>query len=142
MNEREKHAAFLRGMQQFNSREFWHAHESWEAIWLIAPEPDKTFLQGIIQISAAFYHHQKDNLAGMRSLMERGLAKVEQFAAGYRGIQLEELREAVRGWLAADTRGAPLPGQYPRLRRTEKETAAAKRKRASRGRNRRRPNRR
>src|SRR5208282_150477 len=101
MDEREQRAAFARGMRQFNAREFWHAHESWEAIWLEAPEPDKTFLQGIIQIAAAFYHHQRDNLEGMRSLMRRGLAKVEGFPPGYSGIRLEELRRAVRDWLAA-----------------------------------------
>ena len=84
MNERDERAAFRRGMRQFNTHKFWHAHESWESIWLTAPEPDKTFLQGIIQISAAFYHHQRGNLEGMRSLMRRGLAKVEQLPAGYR----------------------------------------------------------
>jgi hypothetical protein len=121
MNERDERAAFARGMRQFNSREFWHAHESWEAIWLTAPEPDKTFLQGIIQISAAFYHHQKDNFEGMRSLMRRGLAKVENFPPGYRGLQLEALRRAVRDWLtAAEAAGEKLPEIYPRLQNRRK----------------------
>jgi len=128
MNARDARAAFARGMRQFNSHEFWHAHESWEAIWLKAPEPDKTFLQGIIQISAAFYHHQKSNLEGMRSLMRRGLAKVETFPAGYRGVRLEELRKAVRGWLAADARGAHLPEHYPRLRKETKDPASGARR--------------
>ena len=107
-------------MRQFNSREFWHSHESWEAIWLTAPEPDKTFLQGIIQIAAAFYHHQKGNFAGMRSLMRRGLAKVEASPQDYRGLRVEELRVAVRAWLAADARGEELPKRYPQLRSTHK----------------------
>jgi len=118
MNERDERAAFRRGMRQFNTHKFWHAHESWESIWLTAPEPDKTFLQGIIQISAAFYHHQRGNLEGMRSLMRRGLAKVEQLPAGYRGVRVEELRRAVRKWVAASAaEGEKLPGKYPRLRR-------------------------
>jgi len=122
MTERQQRALFARGMRQFNSRKFWHAHESWEAIWLTAPEPDKTFLQGIIQISAAFYHHQKKNLEGMRSLMRRGLAKVEEFPPAYRGVRLEELRRAVRKWLAAaDAAGAPLPAKYPRLQRRRRK---------------------
>jgi len=117
MTDREQRAAFSRGIRQFNAHEFWHAHESWESIWLDAPEPDKTFLQGIIQIAAAFYHHQKKNHEGMRSLMRRGLAKVEEFPAGYRGLQLEKLRRAVREWLAADARAQALPRHYPELRR-------------------------
>jgi predicted metal-dependent hydrolase len=126
MTDREPRAAFARGLRQFNSHEFWHAHESWEAIWLLAPEPDKAFLQGIIQIAAAFYHHQKKNLEGMRSLMRRGLTKVEEFPAAYRGVRLEELRQAVREWLAVDARGEALPRRYPRLRlaRGEKPSRA------------------
>jgi len=123
MTPAEERAAFSRGLRQFNTREFWHAHESWEAVWLIASEPDKTFLQGIIQIAAAFYHHQKKNPEGMRSLMRRGLAKLEGFSAGYRGVRLEQLRCAVREWLAADARGEALPRRYPALRR-EKQMRA------------------
>ena len=116
-------AAFSRGMRQFNSSEFWHAHESWEVIWLSAPEPDRTFLQGIIQVAAAFYHHQKENREGMRSLMRRGLAKLEGFPGGYHEVRLEELRCALREWLAADSRGDALPRAYPRLRlNTRKKT--------------------
>lgn len=122
MNEREQRAAFARGLRQFNSCAFWHAHESWEAIWLTAPEPDKTFLQGIIQIAAAFYHHQRSNREGMRSLMRRGLAKVEQFPPAYRGLRLEELRGAVRAWLAAGEDA--LPPIYPRLKRAKQGRAS------------------
>jgi len=123
MSANDERAAFSRGLRQFNAREFWHAHESWEAIWLVAPEPDKTFLQGIIQIAAAFYHHQKKNHEGMRSLMRRGLAKVEEFPAAYRGLRLEPLRRAVREWLAADARGESLPHRYPVLRRNKRKEA-------------------
>ena len=125
MTARDERTAFSRGVRQFNARKFWHAHESWEAIWLGAPEPDKTFLQGIIQIAAAFYHHQKENHEGMRSLMRRGLAKVEGFPAGYRGLRLEQLRRAVREWLDLDARCEPLPRTYPRLRREKRKKGRA-----------------
>ena len=118
-------AAFARGMRQFNAREFWHAHESWEAIWLTAPEPEKTFLQGIIQISAAFYHHQKQNLAGTRSLLARGLEKVERFPAEHRGLRLEELRRAVRNWLEELEGTEACAGKrYPRLRWASRKQAS------------------
>ena len=128
MTPHDDRAFFARGLRQFNSRRFWHSHESWEAIWLTAPQPDKTFLQGIIQIAAAFYHHQKKNQDGMRSLMRRGLAKVEEFPARYRGLRLEELRRSVRRWLAADARGAALPPRYPRIRRVRTHKSAIARR--------------
>lgn len=126
MTDREHRAAFSRGIRQFNARQFWHSHESWEAIWLTASQPDKTFLQGIIQIAAAFYHHQKKNHAGMGSLMRRGLAKVEEFPADYRGLRLEKLRRAVREWLAKDDAGKALPPRYPRLEREKASGRVAK----------------
>ncbi len=121
LSARTDRAAFSRGIRQFNSHQFWHSHESWEAIWLLAPEPDKTFLQGIIQIAAAFYHHQKKNHTGMRSLMRRGLEKLEGFPADYRGVRLEDLRRVLRDWLAAESCGAALPRGYPTLRRLRRE---------------------
>lgn len=123
LSARVARAAFSRGMRQFNSCAFWHAHESWELIWLPAAEPDKTFLQGIIQVAAAFFHHQKGNHAGMRSLLRRGLAKLEGFPGSYRQLHLEELRCALRRWLEADSRAEPLPRAYPRLRRQRRKRA-------------------
>jgi predicted metal-dependent hydrolase len=118
-------------MRQFNAREFWHAHESWEAIWLAAPQPEKTFLQGIIQISAAFYHHQRKNLIGARALLRRGLAKVEAFPANHRGLRLEALRRAARDWLEElESGGACAKKPYPRLKRSAAKPRASRRTRA------------
>ena len=114
--ENEKNAAFRRGIEQFNAREFWDAHESWELVWLPAAEPDKTFLQGIIQVSAGFYHYTENNRVGAVSLLRRGLDKLEQFPGGYRGLQLEELRVTARAWLAAlDGEAAAPSGGFPQI---------------------------
>ena len=118
--EKDKAAAFQRGIEQFNAREFWNAHESWELVWLPAPEPDKTFLQGIIQVSAGFYHYTESNLVGARSLLRRGLAKLEQFPGDYRGLLLEELRVTARAWLAAlDGQAPSTPAAFPQIRDVE-----------------------
>jgi len=92
---------FQQGVDQFNAEKFFDAHESWEAIWLKAAEPDKTFLQGITQVTAAFHHHARGNREGAESLLQKGLRKLEQFPAAYRGVRLEKLREELRKWAAA-----------------------------------------
>jgi uncharacterized protein len=92
---------FKRGIELFNSGEFFQAHEAWEEIWLSATEPEKTFLQGLIQLAAAFHHGKRGNLAGMKSLLEAGLAKLEKFPADCRGIRLAELRLDAKDCLAA-----------------------------------------
>jgi hypothetical protein len=92
---------FQQGVDQFNTEKFFDAHESWEAIWLNAAEPDKTFLQGITQVTAAFHHYAQGNREGAKSLLQKGLRKLEPFPAEYRGVRLEKLREELRKWAAA-----------------------------------------
>lgn len=89
---------FERGIEEFNARQFFEAHESWEEIWLAAEEPDKAFLQGIIQVAAAFHHYQRQNRAGALSLLRQGLSKLEGFSADYRGIRVKVLRDGARWW--------------------------------------------
>jgi hypothetical protein len=94
----DHHEQFRRGVGQFNAQLFFEAHETWEEIWLAATEPDKTFLQGIIQIAAAFHHYNRGNIRGARSLLEAGLKRLERFPAVHREIELELLRTAARAW--------------------------------------------
>ena len=92
---------FRQGLDEFNNECFFEAHEAWEEIWLASEEPQKRFLQGIIQIAAAFHHYQRGNRRGARSLLEAGLRRVEGFAADHCGIELEELRRAGGEWAIA-----------------------------------------
>ncbi len=110
---------FRRGVEQFNAGQFFEAHESWELVWLPAAEPDKTFLQGITQVSAAFFHYARGNREGFASLLRKGLRKLEEFPAGYRGLRLEKLRAQLREWLEAVERGRDSPHRSPpRIERT------------------------
>ena len=92
---------FLKGVQQFNRGQFFDAHETWEILWMAASGPDRMFLQGAIQIAAAFHHWGRGNPAGTRSLLTAGLAKLVQFPAIYHGIRVDCLREQLQAWLQA-----------------------------------------
>jgi len=67
---------YLEGIRLFNTGEFWHAHEHWEACWRIAREPELTFYQGIIQAAAALVHWQRGNRRGLRRNWEKGRPKL------------------------------------------------------------------
>ncbi len=97
------------GVEHFNERRFFEAHETWEEIWLRSPEPEKTFLQGIIQIAAAFHHYSRGNTRGTRNLLEAGLRRLERFPAAHNQIELEILRVEARAWADGLTSG-PDPG--------------------------------
>lgn len=93
--------ALADGLQCYRSGEFFLAHEHWEGVWLKSEEPEKTFLQALIQITAAFHHLQRKNFIGAASLLHSALRRLDAFPAAYGGIAVDELRESVRAWLLA-----------------------------------------
>ena len=116
MPKSEHQDKFRRGVEQFNTRHFFEAHETWEEIWLASPEPEKTFLQGIIQIAAAFHHYTRGNNRGTRTLLEAGLRRLDNFPAVHNQLALEALRQAARDWTDALTRGQdPGAAQVPTI---------------------------
>jgi hypothetical protein len=89
---------FEQGVADFNAGRFFEAHEVWEELWLAAAEPEKTFLQGLIQVTAAFHHHSRGNTQGRRSLLSAGLAKLADCPEAFRGAAIGELRNDARAW--------------------------------------------
>lgn len=95
----EHHERFRLGIEQFNQGRFFEAHETWEELWLASPEPEKTFLQGMIQIAAAFHHYGRGNTQGTQSLLRAGLSRLERFTALHNQVELESLRASARAWM-------------------------------------------
>lgn len=90
--------ALAEGMRCYRAGEFFEAHEHWEAVWLGSAEPDKTFLQALIQVTAAFHHLQKGNAIGAASLMSAALRRLDTYPTEYAGIAVESLRQSLRTW--------------------------------------------
>jgi predicted metal-dependent hydrolase len=86
---------FLQGVQHFNSREFWDAHEAWETIWLEAETLDQ-FLQGLIQIAAAYHHIQRGTFRGAVRLFDAALNRLEPFPMRFSGIDRSAVDAASR----------------------------------------------
>jgi predicted metal-dependent hydrolase len=103
------HGALADGLQCYRNQEFWLAHEHWEAVWLKCEEPDKTFLQALIQVTAAFHHLQRGNLTGLASLLKGALRRLDPFPAAYGGIDVEGLKNSIRLWLNSLENGTPSP---------------------------------
>ncbi len=78
------------GISLFNEQKFWHAHEAWERIWLTATDPQKRFLQGLIQLAAAYHHVQRGTYSGGVRLFDAAQEKLLPFPAGYEGVDREE----------------------------------------------------
>lgn len=112
---------FQAGMTHFNSREFWEAHESWETIWLAAESEVEQFLQGLIQIAAAYHHIQRGTYRGAARLITAGLDRLASFPPDFCGLDRTSVETAARrhrSWLenASLSPSEPLsPDEYPKL---------------------------
>jgi len=102
-------ALYSRGVDLFNRAAFFEAHEVWEDVWRVAAEPEKKFLQGLIQIAVAFHHHAHGNLAGARSLLERSRKNLAGYPDGFCGVRLAPLLQSLAEWQRALAEGRPVP---------------------------------
>src|SRR5580692_2885350 len=117
MDHHEKDRLFQKGLDSFNSSHFYDAHEHWEEVWLETPNPEKLFLQGLIQVAAAFHHYSRDNALGCRKLLHAGLTKLDLFPPEHSGLAIEPLRSSVRVWILELEAGrSPETARIPRIK--------------------------
>jgi predicted metal-dependent hydrolase len=82
---------FRRGVALFNGVRYWHAHEAWETLWRAAPDEERDFYQGLIQLAAGLLHLQRRNRRGARNKLSEGVAKLKPFQPAHHGIFVNEL---------------------------------------------------
>ena len=78
-----------------------------EPVWMEEVGDVKRFLQGLIQAAVAMYHLGRGNLAGARSLLTEGLAKLAPHRPSFLGIELEEFVAGLEACRAAVIRLHP-----------------------------------
>lgn len=90
----DEHDAFMRGVAQFNRREFFDAHDTWETLWQEAKGADAQFLQGLIQLAVAYYHAENGKFHAAYSLMSRALPRLRASDEPLARIDMHKLIEA------------------------------------------------
>ncbi|HEY6953200.1 MAG TPA: DUF309 domain-containing protein [Bacteroidota bacterium] len=115
---------FYSGLEEFNKERFFEAHEVLEDLWHEERDVDRTFIQGIIQIAAAFYHLQTHNLKGAVSQFTKGNEKLTHFLPTYKEVSvvklLDDVRENLRQIQAADPNFETI--RYPKISYTRVAT--------------------
>lgn len=106
-----------KGLACYNRGEFFASHEHWESVWLTLEEPEKSFLQALIQVTAAFHHLESGNSAGTVSLLRRALRRLEFSPAQFAGLAVSPLRAGIAAWLLSIENGAQTgPANKPQFR--------------------------
>jgi predicted metal-dependent hydrolase len=101
------HGPLAKGLRHYNATEFFAAHEDWESIWLNAPQPEKTFLQALIQVTVALHHMQRGNPLGTTRLLTAALRKLEAYTDDYANIAVTLLRDDIADRLQLLTADPP-----------------------------------
>jgi len=76
---------------EFNRGEFYACHDTLEALWTEANEPERTFFQGLLQLAVACYHLERQNQRGAILLLGEGCRRLQPYLPDYGGIDLEAL---------------------------------------------------
>jgi predicted metal-dependent hydrolase len=92
----QHHSLLLKGLQEFNSREFYEAHETLEDYWRMLKDDEKELVQSIIQAAVAYYHFGRGNRVGARKLLVRAVARAESVARDTLGIKTEPYLETIK----------------------------------------------
>lgn len=88
-----KEALIEEARAYFNSERYWEAHEALESVWKGAAGEEKTYLQGVILVCAAFVHHQKGEEQVALGVLRRATRQLSYGANSYFGIKVEELKK-------------------------------------------------
>jgi predicted metal-dependent hydrolase len=118
---------FWQGVEQFNQQEFYACHDTLEALWMEASEPEKRFYQGVLQIAVACYHLGNLNWRGAVVLLGEGSARIKDFQPIYAGIEVTLLLKQSTALLTDLQQADPekvadfLTAQLPKIQRVEDE---------------------
>lgn len=82
---------FRQAVLQFNSHDFFSAHDSFEELWMEENGEKRKFLQGLIQISAGCFHLVSGNKSGALSLLTKGMQKIVDFSPDFEGVNVNSL---------------------------------------------------
>ena len=91
---------FRRGIDLFNSEEFFECHEVLEELWTPTRQPERWFLQSLIHFAVGFYHHRRDNSTGAVRQLNKGIKKIQGYLPVWGGIETAVIEAEARHCLA------------------------------------------
>lgn len=89
--DREPPEALLRGIEQFNQREFFACHETLEELWNEEPGPVRVLYKGILQVGVGCYHLLRGNYRGAEMKLRTGVEYLQPFAPACQRVDVAAL---------------------------------------------------
>lgn len=109
------------GIRLFNTGRFFDSHESLEELYREAPEQDKPFIEGLIELAAACrLYCDFSETRGPARMVRHALIRLEHYEPHYLGIKVKRLIAAMEAWaqdITADAHAGPALAAIPKIRR-------------------------
>ena len=78
-DDTKKEDLFLKGLVEYNSKNFYDAHEYWEDLWSDYKLEEPDIIQGLIQVSVGFFHLTNLNKKGSIGLFNKSIKKLAPY---------------------------------------------------------------
>jgi predicted metal-dependent hydrolase len=82
----------VRGLELFNARKYWLAHEALEEAWKEEPGEIRHLYRGILQVGVTYLHVERGNYVGAMKVYRRSRRWLDPFPGRCRGVDLDRLR--------------------------------------------------
>ncbi|WP_320664374.1 DUF309 domain-containing protein [Prochlorococcus sp. MIT 1223] len=86
---------FIKGLKLFNSADWYKAHDLFEDLWHETYGPERSTIQGILQIAVAQVHLESGNTNGAKILYGEGLGRLKGSGIPDLGLNIEGLCKIV-----------------------------------------------
>ncbi len=93
------------GRAAFNGGQFYEAHEFWEEVWNVIDDPERTWVQGMIQVATGLHKLQRFRSDVCLTLIDKALGKLKDVVPSLYGFDLAGLVEDARRVKAGIERG-------------------------------------
>jgi len=99
-------ARLREGIRLFNEGQFFRSHEALEGFYHATEEVNKPFVEGLIQLAAAFrIFSEFGEIKGPVRMIYQALIRFENYQPSFLRIRVRDLCESAEGWAKAAERG-------------------------------------
>lgn len=113
-------ARLREGIRLFNEKRFFESHELWESLYSETEEQHKPFLEGLIQLAAAFrIFCDFGETHGPVRMIYQALIRLENYQPSYLQIRVQELSDNMEAWAKeTEKRTIEASSTIPKIRAT------------------------
>ena len=86
------HPKAVEGLELFNIRQYWKAHEALEAAWREETGPVRELYRGILQAGVVYLHVTRHNYAGAMKVYQRSQKWLTLWPEKCRGVNVGQLQ--------------------------------------------------